>query len=150
MTRSAIESVMDETGEALIVVSSDAGEALGSIFGMPEVRLDDTSDDEVLSFLYPGIVRQFFALRDRWYVERGPISALSEIVGCPSYRQIIGMGRRAVPLILNQLRQEGDDPDYWFTALEAITGADPVAESDYGDMVAMARSWRDWADRNYV
>lgn len=116
----------------------------------PEGRQVAATDMGIESAVEHSVVRQFLALRDQWYVERGPQSALSEIVGCPSYRQIMEMGERAVPLILDQLRQEGGDPDYWFTALEGITGADPVAESDYGDMAAMAKSWLDWADRNYV
>jgi hypothetical protein len=57
-----------------------------------------------------------------------------------AYQQIIGMGRPAVPLIINELRSE---PDYWFWALTAITGEDPAREET---TLAGARdSWLHWA-----
>ena len=43
----------------------------------------------------------------------------------PAYQRIIGLGRHAVPLILGQLAQE---PDFWFEALAAITGEQPVPQ----------------------
>lgn len=87
----------------------------------------------------------FHALRNRWYVERGVTSSTTDLVTCPSYLRIIGMGASALPFILEQLVQEGDDPDHWFAALEAITGANPVGFDDYGDTVAMRRAWFRWA-----
>lgn len=63
----------------------------------------------------------------------------------PAYQRIIGMGDPAVPLILAQLKSEGDDPDHWFWALTAITGANPVKAEDKGDMVKMAAAWFKWA-----
>ena len=70
----------------------------------------------------------FSQLVEKWYMERGATSSLSEITSCPSYLKIIRMGQRALPLLLDQIRREGDDPDHWFAALEAITGEDPVPE----------------------
>jgi hypothetical protein len=55
------------------------------------------------------------------------------------------MGSAAVPFILAEIRSEGDEPDQWFWALKAITGEDPVRDEDRGDVVAMAKSWLDWA-----
>lgn len=59
----------------------------------------------------------------------------------PAYQRIIGQGKAALPFILNQLERA---PDHWFWALSAITGEDPVAEEDRGDLEAMARSWLAW------
>ncbi len=88
-----------------------------------------------------------FAQRmEQWHVERGFTSSLSEMFACPSYQQIIGMGEKALPLILAQLRREGDDPDHWFAALEAITGHDPIPEDAYGDTLKMAEAWLSWAE----
>ena len=143
MILSAIESV-DQTGGAGIILRSDIGEIHSNAY-TSEVWRNYTSD-EYINYPHPGIIKQFTTLRNQWHVERGPCSAISEIIACPSYRQIMGMGKQAVPLILGQLQQEGDDPDYWFAALEAITGSDPVKESDYGNMVAMAQSWLNWAN----
>jgi hypothetical protein len=68
-----------------------------------------------------------------------------------AYQNIIGMGEDAVPLIIGELKSEGDDPDQWFWALMAITGANPVSPEDQGDFVAMAKAWLGWAkDQGYA
>ncbi len=95
-------------------------------------------------------VEMFLRLRDQWHVERiGALSSMAEIIACPSYLRIIGMGWRAVPLIIEQLEREGDKPDHWCAALEAVTGEDPVPEDDRGDCVRIAQAWIDWS-RNRV
>jgi hypothetical protein len=55
------------------------------------------------------------------------------------------MGGKAIPLILQQLENNPDDPDHWFWALHALTGVDPVPAEDRGDMRGMARAWLEWA-----
>ena len=87
---------------------------------------------------------------EQWHVERGITSSLSDMIACPSYLNIIAMGEKALPLILAQLRREGDDPDHWFAALEAITDEDPVPEDAYGDTVKMAKAWLLWAEEKNV
>ena len=59
----------------------------------------------------------------------------------PSYRAIIALGEPAIPLILEVLVRE---PDYWFAALKAITGANPVRPEDQGNLTKMAASWIEW------
>ena len=86
----------------------------------------------------------------QWYVERGVTSSLSDMIACPSYLNIIAMGEKALPLILAQLRREGDDPDHWCVALKAITDEDPVPEDAYGDTVKMAKAWLLWAEEKNV
>lgn len=93
---------------------------------------------------------RFRALAKRWREERGFTSSISKMALCPSYQQIIGMGEKAVPLILRQLRDEGDDPDHWFWALKMITGADPVPASARGDTAEMAEAWFAWADERHA
>ena len=88
----------------------------------------------------------FSRLAEQWREERGITSSISDMIVCPSYLKIIGMGQNALPLILEQIKREGDDPDHWFTALEAITGEDPVSKDAYGDTVKMAAAWLSWAD----
>ena len=41
----------------------------------------------------------------------------------PAYLQIIGMGKDAIPLLMNEMNER---PDHWDWAVCAITGADPV------------------------
>jgi hypothetical protein len=87
----------------------------------------------------------FQTLVSQWHKERGATSSITQMAVCPSYQQIIGMGDKAVPLILRQIENEVDDPDHWFWALQAITRANPVPEDARGDMREMARVWLDWA-----
>jgi hypothetical protein len=61
------------------------------------------------------------------------------------------MGEPAVPMLIEQLKAEGTDPDLWFWALNAITGVDPTSEKDHGNFPKMAASWISWAeDQGYV
>ena len=87
----------------------------------------------------------FLELMEQWRTER-PVAAssIAEIVACPSYLRIIAMGSRALPLIIEQLEREGNEPDHWCAALEAITGEDPVPEDAQGDSVRIARAWIAW------
>lgn len=87
----------------------------------------------------------FLQLVEQWRAERlGATSSMAEIVACPSHLRIIGMGWRAVPLIIEQLEIEGDEPDHWCAALEAITGEDPVPKDAHGDTVRIAQAWIEW------
>ena len=65
----------------------------------------------------------------------------------PAYLAIIGMGERAIPFLIAQLRSEGDEPDQWFGALMAITGENPTKPEDQGNFQKMAEAWIKWAER---
>lgn len=83
----------------------------------------------------------FFDLVQNWRKERGPTSSTTDMALCPSYQRIIGLGPAVVPLLLRELERQ---PDHWFWALKAITGADPVPEPSRGKVREMARYWIDW------
>lgn len=87
---------------------------------------------------------QFQVLRKEWIAKRGATSSINEMSMLDSYQKIIGMGEKAVPLILAQLKQEGNKPDQWFWALRAITDANPIRPEDQGDFRAMAKAWIEW------
>jgi len=80
----------------------------------------------------------------QWRNERGSTSSTSKMVACPAYAKIMGMGPKAIPLILAQLRSEGDNPDHWFWALQSMTLANPVADEDEGNLRRMAAAWLEW------
>jgi hypothetical protein len=46
-----------------------------------------------------------------------------------------------VPLLLRELERE---PDHWFRALYALTGANPVPEGSQGNVREMALAWLHW------
>jgi hypothetical protein len=89
----------------------------------------------------------FRELARQWKEATLLMSSITEMATHPAYQQIIGMGHAALPSIFAELRRE---PDQWFWALKAITGADPVAAADRGKMQAMTEAWLAWAkDRGY-
>jgi hypothetical protein len=91
----------------------------------------------------------FQQLLQRWHLERGASSSITQISMCRSYQRIIAMGRDvAVPLILQDLRKRDSDPDHWFWALQMLTGEDPVSPEARGDMRQMAHEWLNWGYRN--
>lgn len=89
----------------------------------------------------------FEDLRCRWHDEYGASSSARVIANSPSYKRIIFMGKRVLPLIFRDLERRSE-PDHWFTALREITNANPVSENDRGNMRAMAKSWLKWAKSN--
>lgn len=92
----------------------------------------------------------FAGLTVRWKLERsGATSSIDEIVASKSYQQIIALGKEVVPLILQQLKREGDKPDHWFVALSQITGESPVPREDRGRIRKMADAWLAWGKSKY-
>ena len=85
--------------------------------------------------------RIFSELASTWKMETTFTSSMDEIVLHPAYQQIIGLGPVAIPLIADELRSE---PNYWFAALRALTGANPVPEEPCGDVAAMTYDWLRW------
>jgi hypothetical protein len=86
--------------------------------------------------------RQFAELVQEWRDATAFTSSATAMAMHPAYQQIIGMGDAALPLIFQELRR---DPDHWFWALKAITGEDPVAAGDRGQLDRMTVAWLNWA-----
>lgn len=90
---------------------------------------------------------EFQNLASSWKEKRHILSSVDAMVIIPEYQRIVGMGETALPMLIAQLKREGDDPDLWFPALHAITGINPVPAEDTGNLVKMARAWIDWANK---
>ncbi len=86
-------------------------------------------------------VASFERLVSIWEVESREMSSSVQMAELPSYREIIELGEPAVPLILGRLKE---GIDYWFVALEAITGKNPVPSFHQGYPAAMAADWLLW------
>lgn len=84
----------------------------------------------------------FTQLARRWKHDTAFQANITAKAMHPAYQRIIGMGREAVPLILEEF-QSGHLDD-WFWALAAITGANPIAEDIAGDVERMAEAWLQW------
>ena len=98
------------------------------------------SFDRLTSYRLP-LELQFLIFASQWKQDTLFESSPWRMAAHPAYQRIIGMGRRAVPLILQQLRREAD---FWFEALLAITGEQPVPPEHAGDMDAMREDWLRW------
>lgn len=100
--------------------------------------------------------RKFKQLAQQWRNERGSMSSISGMSMLPSYQSIVGIGPAALPIILAELREEGDDPDQWFWALIAITKASDlnppqITQEDQGNFRKMAAVWLKWGEtQGYV
>lgn len=91
------------------------------------------------------IKETFMRLAKQWERETRHMSLLSDIVSHPAYQQIIDIGPEVIPLILEELRQE---PNYWFSALRAITGDNPVKPEDRGRLQKMTQAWLEWGKQH--
>jgi hypothetical protein len=82
---------------------------------------------------------EFAALADQWRRETQHFSLISRKVSHPAYLRIMGMGRPAIPLLLEELR---DRPSHWFVALRFTANTDPVPQ---GANPGQARdAWLEW------
>jgi hypothetical protein len=81
------------------------------------------------------VASRFADLADAWSRETLQLSSVTQIVLHPAYQQIIGMGPVVLPLIFARL---ADRPGHWFWALNAITGQNPVADEDIGNVRRMS------------
>ena len=93
----------------------------------------------------PSHAERFDELADRWERETVLLSNSSRAARHPAHREIVGMGEKAVPLILERMQSHGG---HWFKALRDITGTDPVNSEDRGNIAAMQASWLDWGKGN--
>jgi hypothetical protein len=98
------------------------------------------SYSRVSSYRLP-VELQFITLATQWKQDTLFESSPWRMASHPAYQRIIGMGWQAVPLILWQLRREAD---FWFEALVAITGEQPVLPDHAGNMEAMRQDWLRW------
>lgn len=106
--------------------------------GKVKVRVESIEAAATLETCFRERVRQ-------WKEATLLMSSITEMATHPAYQEIIGMGKAVLPLIFAEMVRA---PDQWFWALKAITGADPVAAADRGNMRAMTQEWLSWAKAN--
>jgi hypothetical protein len=111
---------------------------------VPRLWLGDTPSDAVDSSQRSAKAR-FDRLSTQWRDETAFSASVLEMATHPAYQHIIGMGRIAIPFILRALSTQSD---HWFWALKAITGEDPVPESDRGNLDKMTQAWLVWGAKN--
>lgn len=87
------------------------------------------------------IEQEFQALVEKWWHGTQFTSSVTDRVMHEAYLRIIGMGEKAVPLLLHELEQR---LDHWFVALSAITGVNPTTPDQRGRVKEMAEAWIRW------
>lgn len=84
---------------------------------------------------------RFARLASIWRGETQWLSSTTEIAMHPAYQAIIGMGPEALPMILEDLRENSG---HWYWALKAISDEDPVPPQDRGMVRKMRAAWLQW------
>jgi len=90
---------------------------------------------------------RFRALADQWRRETGALSVTTKKITHPAYYQIITLGPRVIPFILKELNTR---PAHWFTALEALTGIDPVLPQNQGRYGLMQQDWLNYGRTHHL
>ena len=90
------------------------------------------------------IAVEFSELANRWHRETGMYSLSIQKTSHPAYLRIVGMGSRAIPFILKDLRQHGG---HWYQALESILGYSPVQIDEPGNIRQIKAQWLAWGHR---
>lgn len=80
-----------------------------------------------------------------WRRDTEFVSSVHEQAMHESYLSIIGLGEKALPLILQQLAKDGG---HWYWALRSIAQVDPVPEADRGHVAKMKEAWMRWGRAN--
>ena len=99
------------------------------------------SPAEILELADAEVRESFERDRAAWRAKSKHMSSPTDVVLLPEYQRIIGLGRPAVPLIIESLREK---LDYWFWALRSIVGEDHATEAR--TMRDAADSWISWYD----
>lgn len=84
---------------------------------------------------------RFCSLAKLWREETAPLSSPTRKAAHPAYQQIIEMGVRAIPLILQDMQHH---PGHWSMALQEITGENPVPKVAAGHVTQVADAWVEW------
>lgn len=85
-----------------------------------------------------------------WKKETQFLSSTTAIIANQKYQEIIGLGEKAVPFLLEMLR-DNDEPELVFHALLAITEVNPVPAEHRGDWSAISRDWVKWGvEEGYI
>jgi hypothetical protein len=86
---------------------------------------------------------EFNKLCEKWKKETYFHSSLGKLFTHPAYVRIIGMGKDAIPFVLNDLEK---NPTRWFYALKYMAGFDAAAGATNFEEARM--KWLEWGYQN--
>jgi hypothetical protein len=80
-----------------------------------------------------------------WSADTAHLSSPVKLMEHPAYHRIIALGPSVLPLMLRDLAESGR---FWFPALSAISGENPVPADAAGDIERMTSAWIEWGHEN--
>ena len=86
-----------------------------------------TGVSEIRTVGAPSIEHQFRALFSQWRSETRVLSSIQSKVFNSNYQRIMAMGKAVLPLIFDDLMNNGGQ---WYWALECITGDNPAIHAE--------------------
>lgn len=86
---------------------------------------------------------KFGELKKEWKENTFIHSSFYMMFNDPSYQAIIELGRPVLPLLFEELQKE---PDWWFYAIEKITGENPPADKQMFsfDLLYLTEQYLKW------
>lgn len=143
-TTQASSYVEAQQGGDECVSGTNACQDVDTLLDQAAVQQQKIEKSERLSLKFKQLVQQ-------WRDERPAASSVAQMAMVSAYQQIIGLGPDAIPMILAQLKSEGNSPNHWFWALASITRDNPVPKESRGKLQEMAKAWLAWGEtKGYV
>ena len=96
-------------------------------------------------FLYDDLKRKFVVLKEKWVNETAYQSNPSLIYKNSNYRDIIKMGKRIVPILIDDLNENNGD---WLNALSEILDIYPIKKENEGIWDKMKEDWNNYLKEN--
>ncbi|MEK0337950.1 MAG: hypothetical protein QQN41_11010 [Nitrosopumilus sp.] len=121
---------------------SHSEKPLGSSYKLRDTCLYDLTVGAALTYWNDNIATKFNQLASEVEDDCVMVSSPSQIILHKSYQEIIGLGSKVIPFLINRL---DSTPSFWFMALEAIAGENPVPMNQRGYLEKEIAAWRDWA-----
>src|ERR1051326_969108 len=119
-------------------------ERASRVWATREKQIADVADRDIDE----GLAVAFEELAQTWNAETAHVSSPIKLMEHPAYRQIIGLGPAGLPLLPPD---PAEGRRFWFPALNAITGENPVPEDAAGDVARMTDAWLAWGrDRRLI
>jgi len=114
----------------------------------PVTRTTDASASYAVTLTINDLASDWFkSWAAKWAHDTAHLSSMSSRTQHPAYKQIVGLGTIAIPLLLGDLA-EGQES--WFAALREITGEDPVTDHMRGKFNEMRSAWIEWARKKNI
>ena len=116
----------------------------------PETEIDNLSLEGNLCVFCHTLDRsrmehRFAELVSKWRRGTGGLSSPRAIVRHSAYQQIVQMGEPVLPMIFQELQENGG---WWYPALRALTRQNPVPEEAKGQPPLNRDAWLEWGRRN--